>query len=131
MDLEGHTEADSASVLTAGRTAAMPAQPAEKYHADALEKRLHDRGLTHLRVRKYGKTLIVESGPKDQAWKHFRLRRDTVHLWWLDMAGRSGRWERTPYRDLMDNLADLVMDAFGWTLQDILGNPDRTSDQEY
>lgn len=104
----------------------MPRRHAETWDVDAVVQRLHDNGFPHLRARKYGASIIVESGPTDTAWKHFRLRRDTVHLWWLDMSGRGARWEKTPFRDTRDGLVDLVVQQFPWTLTDVLGNPERT-----
>lgn len=99
---------------------------AEHYHPGEVERRLHDRGLKHLRARKHGAAIIVESGPADRPWKHFRLRRDTVHLWCLDMAARGERWEKTPFRGLREELIDMVIETFPWTLEDVLGNPERT-----
>lgn len=104
----------------------MPRHQAESWDPTDVEARLHRHGLTHLRARKHGAAVIVESGPKDQPWKHFRLRRDTVHLWWLDMASQGARWDKTPYRDQRDNLVDMVIEMFPWTLADVLGNPERT-----
>lgn len=98
------------------------AQPAEDFQATAVQRRLHARGLKHLRARKYGSAIIVESGPKSTAFKHFRLRRDTVHLWMLDMAGHGQRWERTPFRAQLQELVDTVMDEFPWTLADVIQN---------
>jgi hypothetical protein len=99
---------------------------AEDYDPGQVERRLHARGLKHLRARKHGAAVIVESGPEDHPWKHFRLRRDTVHLWWLDMATRGERWEKTPFRAQRDELVDMVLDQFPWSLTDVLGNPERT-----
>lgn len=104
-------------------------QPAESFHADQLQDLLRKRGLKHLRVRRHGKTLAVESGPDKNPYKHFRLTRDTVHLWRLDMAGHAQRWERTPFRDLLDRLVTLVVETFPWTLTDVTRNPERTSDR--
>jgi hypothetical protein len=73
----------------------------------------------------------VESGPADDPVKHFRVRRDTVHLWCLDMANHHGRWERTPFRDQIDDLVLMVLERFPWTLTPIFENPARTSDPEY
>jgi hypothetical protein len=101
-------------------------RPIEKHECDAVARRLHARGLKHLRARKHGAAIIVESGPEDRPWKHFRLRRDTVHLWWLDMATRGERWEKTPFRAQRDELVDMVVDSFPWTVEDVLGNPERT-----
>lgn len=59
----------------------MPAkQPVELYDVSRVEEMLHATGAKHLRARKYGSSVIVESGPKEDPVKHFRLRRDTVHL---------------------------------------------------
>jgi hypothetical protein len=96
-----------------------------------VERRLHARDLKHLRARKRGVAVVVESGPKDRPWKHFRLRRDTVHLWRLDMSARGERWEKTPFRGTLDELVDMVTEQFPWTLTDVLGNPERTSDPEH
>lgn len=94
-------------------------EAAEPYHAERVEKLLHDAGAKHTRARKYGSSVIVESGPVREPVKHFRLRRDTVHLWCLDMANHRGQWERTPYRKYLDELVVLVIETFPWTLTPI------------
>ena len=100
----------------------MPPKPhADPWHADALRDRLHKRGFTHLRVRKRGAALTIESGPDDNPWAHARLKRDTVHLWTLQMAGRGGRWEITPFRGTMDELVEILTDSFPWTIAHIEG----------
>jgi hypothetical protein len=76
----------------------MPKYQAEDYHPKTVERLLHGRDLTHLRARKHGAAVIVESGPPDDAVKHLRLTRDAVHLWLLDIADDRGRWERTGER---------------------------------
>jgi len=86
---------------------------------------LHKRGLKHLRARKHGSAVIVESGPAEDPIRHVRLRRDTVHLWWLDFADHRGRWERTQYRATLDELIAQVIDAFPWIVSD-RENPERT-----
>ena len=72
-----------------------------------------------MRARKYGSAVLVESGPSDHPVKHFRLRRETVHLWCLDMANHRGQWERTPFRAGLDELVQTVVDDFSWTLTPI------------
>lgn len=107
----------------------MPTKPkAEPRHATRVEEALHDAGATHLRARKHGAAIIVESGPEDDPVKHFRVRRDTVHLWLLDMANHRGRWERTPFREQIEDLVLMVLERFPWTLTPIAENPARTSD---
>lgn len=98
----------------------MPAKPkAEPHHASQVERLLHQREATHLRARCYGSTVIVESGPKDDPVKHFRLRRDSVHLWCLDFAGRGDRWERTHIRANIVDSISAVVEEFPWTLTEI------------
>lgn len=92
---------------------------AEPLHASRVESLLHKHGAEHLRARCYGAAVIVESGPEDDPVKHFRARRDTVHLWCLDMSGRGERWERTPFRGNLDELVSMVVEAFPWTLTEI------------
>ena len=82
---------------------------------------LHDifaktEGLSHLRARKRGRVVTVESGPKDAVVPHVRFRRDTVHLWLLEIPGRGGKWDATPFRDDLEALLDLVRMKFPWTL---------------
>ena len=92
---------------------------AEPHHATQVETLLRRRGGAHLRARKYGTAVIVESGPAADPVKHIRLRRDTVHLWCLEMADHAGRWERTPFRASLDDLVRTVLDDFAWTLAPI------------
>ncbi|MCP4449314.1 MAG: hypothetical protein GY811_28870 [Myxococcales bacterium] len=63
---------------------------AEHYDAERVEELLHQHGTTHLRARKYGSAVLVEFGPEVEPSKHFRVRRDTVHRWCLDMADHHG-----------------------------------------
>ena len=97
----------------------MPRLSAHDHVPADVEKFLHARGLTHLRARKRGDAVIVESGPTTDPVKHLRLRRDTVHLWLLDLADHTGRWEPTPYRQSTEALLALVADTFPWTLEPI------------
>ena len=97
----------------------MPSAAAESHHATRVENMLHRRGAPHVRARKHGAAVIVESGPAADLVKHFRLRRDTVHLWRLDMATHTGKWEPTPFRAQLDDLVTTVLDDFPWTLTPI------------
>ncbi|MCA8972802.1 MAG: hypothetical protein KDC95_23665 [Planctomycetes bacterium] len=94
----------------------MPARPVETYHCSQVEDFLHDHGFAHLRARKYGSTVIVESGPKRDAIKHVRVRRDTVHLWLLDVANHRGKWERTHLRAPLNELLGELVESFPWAL---------------
>ena len=107
----------------------MPPQ-ADDHDPSHVQALLHRRGLKHLRARKYGSAVIVESGPAADPIKHLRLRRATVHLWCLDFANHRGRWERTPFRDTIDALIAQVLDSFPWTVAD-LDDPERTTDRKH
>ncbi len=111
----------------------MPSKPqAEPHHAARVQHLLHKCGASHTRARKHGSTVIVESGPKKNPIKHFRLQRDTVHLWLLDM-GHRGRWQPTPFRALLDELVGMVVTKLPWTLTPIADDAfdqERTSDPE-
>lgn len=109
----------------------MPKQQAEDSHAKAVERLLHARDFPHLRARRYGATVIVESGPDDDVYKHMRLTRDGVHVWVLHFADRNGRWEPTPFRGPLEELVTLVADTFPWTIQPVRADPERTSDRKY
>jgi hypothetical protein len=106
----------------------MPKYQAEDSHAKTTERLLHARDFAHLRARRYGATILVESGPKDDAYKHLRFTRDGVHVWFLHIADHRGRWEPTHFRGSLDELVMLVADTFPWTLQSVHGNPERTTD---
>jgi hypothetical protein len=70
----------------------------------------------HLRVRRRGDLLTLESGPPENPRRHTRLRRVSVHLWRLEMPAASNRWNLTPFRDQLEVLLDLLVYQFPWTL---------------
>lgn len=109
----------------------MPKLVAEDYHADELEEALVNRGFNHLRVRRRGDVLTIVSGPKDDPFPHARVRRETVHLWRLEMPTSTGRWECTPVRDLPDNLVVILVSVFPWALAEPPSIPSRTSGRKY
>lgn len=94
----------------------MPKLAAEDYHADDLADELADRGFPHLRVRRRGPVLTIESGKKPNVIPHARLRRDTVHLWILEMPTAGAKWETTPYRDIMDRHVERLVTELSWSL---------------
>ena len=103
---------------------------AESYHPGEVEDFLHERGFKHLRAHKRGSDVIVESGPNNDAIKHIRVRRDTVHLWLVHIADHRGKWQSTPFRGLLDDVLVLVVETFPWVLSDHSQNSGRTSDPE-
>ena len=110
----------------------MPKHRAEDHDLAAVRKFLKARqGLGHIRARSRSDLITLESGPKDDPYRHARIRRVSVHLWKLEMATHSGRWEPTPIRGQMDEVLTMLVDAFGWTLSPIFENPEGTSDPGY
>lgn len=87
--------------------------------AAAVSSYLTAEGLSHLRARKYGALVIIESGPESDPFAHARLRRDTVHLWTLELATHSGRWEKTGLRGQWRELLKALITSFPWTLAPI------------
>jgi len=94
----------------------MPKLLAEDYHAEELQEDLANHGFKHLRVRRRGDVLTIESGPKTDPFPHARVRRETVHLWRLEMPTSTGRWETTPVRDVPDTLVAILVSVFPWAL---------------
>ena len=95
----------------------MPKLPAQPEDAASVSRQLTALGLNHLRARKYGQLVIIESGSERDPIPHTRLRRDTVHLWTLEMATHTGRWEKTGFRDLRNKLVEFVVTTFPWVLE--------------
>lgn len=110
----------------------MPTHRAEPDDAERVAELLHAAGAAHVRTRTYGAAVIVESGPKRDPLRHARLRRDTVHLWCLDIADHRGRWERTPLRAPLDDLVSSLAREFPWALTPVADDyAERTSDPEH
>lgn len=123
MDLEerqGAESQDQESRVKEARSEDMARYSAETWDASDLQRFLHEQGHEHLRVRKHGALLVIESGPDDDPVNHARFRRDTVHYWTLEMATHTGKWERTGLRGTLDDLRQMLVDTFGWTLTAIV-----------
>lgn len=111
----------------------MPKLAADQAHADDTAAQLQQHaGLQHLRVRKHGAAIVIESGPQDDPVRHARVVRYTTTLWGIEIADHRGRWEDTGMRATRAQLVDTLIQDFGWVLTDIVGeNPERTSDPKY
>jgi hypothetical protein len=90
---------------------------AEDDHLEDVEDFLASRKqLKHLRARRRGDAIIIESGPKNAPSLHARLRRISVSRWSLDMPDHRGRWEPTPYTDTLEPLLKQLVKDFPWAL---------------
>ena len=81
--------------------------------ADLLARR---EGLGHLRVRRSGDLLTLESGDTADPLPHVRFRRATVQYWTLEAATHTGRWECTGFRDTLPRLVDQLVTTLAWTI---------------
>ena len=97
----------------------MPKFSAESYDAERVAEFLTERGLRHLRARRRADVVTIESGAATDPFPRARLRRVAVHIWRLEMATRSGRWDVTPFRASLDELLLLLVNTFPWTLQPV------------
>ena len=93
----------------------MPKHIADALQASSLEGLLEARELNHLRVRRHGDLLVLESGPTDDPLAHARLRRMGAHIWCLEMPSHKS-WETTPFRGQIQELLTLLEADFPWTL---------------
>ncbi|KYG11383.1 hypothetical protein BE21_57635 [Sorangium cellulosum] len=93
---------------------------ADPVHAEAVASRLSARGFPHLRARKRGELVVIESGPDDDPIPHARLRRDTVQLWRLEIATHTGRWEPTGIRAPLNDILDVLVHDFPWVLTPVV-----------
>jgi hypothetical protein len=82
-------------------------------------------------VTKRGLLLTLVSGSEDDPWRHVRFRRDTVHLWRLEVAVRGNKWERTPFRTHIDELLEILTTDLSWVIAPVVENPGGTSDPRY
>jgi hypothetical protein len=85
--------------------------------ADDLREWIAAReGLEHLRVRRRADLLTLVSGDDADPIPHARFRRATVHLWTLECATHTGRFERTGFRDTLPRLFELLISTFPWVV---------------
>lgn len=95
----------------------MPKLSADRIDVLCAEDYLREHtDLGHLRVRKYGALLILESGPKDDTVAHARLRRVTKQWWTPELPSHTGIWSALPERLPIGEALDLLHTQFPWVL---------------
>jgi hypothetical protein len=90
--------------------------PIDRSHVEELRHILSRLGLQEFHVAKHSPCLRVEAIDEQGNYPVLRLRRDTVHLWILELPKSTNRWETTPYRATMPELMNMVVADFGWLL---------------
>jgi hypothetical protein len=73
--------------------------------------------LAHLRVKKYGKSLMLMSGPEHDAQKHARFGHIAGSTWGLSFPRHTGKWEKTPFTGTLDDLLDTLVTNFPFYLE--------------
>lgn len=91
---------------------------ADEDHLDDVEDFLErHKQWKHLRARRRGDAIIIESGPKSDVSTHVRLRRISAQRWSLDISDHLGRWEPTPYEAALEPLLKQIATEFAWVLE--------------
>ena len=70
----------------------------------------------HLRLRKRGDTIVIESGPPGDAYPHLRVRKHSATKWGIDAATHTGRWDPMPLQGPLLELLTTVAENFPWLL---------------
>lgn len=68
--------------------------------------------LAHLKVKKWGKSLILYSGEAEDEQKHARLTHVKGTTWGLSFTHHTGRWERTPFTGTLEELWETLVNNF-------------------
>lgn len=92
--------------------------PASDADVSAVTSFLKTAGLAHLRCRRRGNAVILESGSKADAVPHVRFRKIGPRAWAADAADHRGRWERMHLHGQLAESLKIVADTFPWLLAD-------------
>ena len=91
--------------------------PVDEFDIARLERLVDDRpDLSHLCIKKHGKSLILYSGSPNDPFKHARFTLLGKREWQLSFPLHTGRWETTPFIGTLDEMFTTAADAFGWHL---------------
>ena len=96
----------------------MPKIHADDIHFFSVESLLEARPhLAHLRPRKYGDTIVLESGTKRSPVPHARFRRVTKQWWNIEICIQPGHWDVLPdFRGQLGQALELLDTSFPWVL---------------
>jgi hypothetical protein len=86
--------------------------------ADDVRDIFKKHKLSHLRVRRRGDYLIVESGDEADPVRHARFHHVTQGLWTLDAATHTGQWEPTMQRAVLLKLVETLLTEFSWLISE-------------
>jgi hypothetical protein len=89
---------------------------ANRAEADALQRLLHERGRTHLRVNSHGDHLIVFSEEDGEPEPRLRLTALPAGRFGVSFRHHTGRWEPADITGSMIEALDAVEALAGWHL---------------
>jgi hypothetical protein len=93
--------------------------PAESHHVDAVLDHLAGFDhLGHVRARRRGDLITLESGPEERPIPHTRFRRVSAHRWQIEMPMRGGKWDGSPARGPLLEALEAVIAEFPWMLEE-------------
>ena len=81
-----------------------------------VENKLLASGLNHLKVTKRGENIIIYAEDKYGKSNRCRFIYIKANFYNLNMANHLGRWEPTPFQGALDELLEMVIEQFPWTL---------------
>lgn len=73
-------------------------------------------GLGHIRLRTWGKSIVLYSGQDPDRDEHARLTSASPRIWQLSLPKYNGGWERTPFAGGLDDVLAVLVDQFGFWL---------------
>jgi hypothetical protein len=94
----------------------MALEPEDTEELEELLAR-HEGG-AHLRVKKRGDSLTIYSGEAPHTVLHARITHLGRGQWGLSFPRHTGRWERTPFVDTMEEIMATLISDFGFYLDD-------------
>jgi hypothetical protein len=94
----------------------MPKFAEDPFAVFSLEELIQKHGLEHLRVRKHGDLLVIESGPKRDPIPHLRLRRVSRQWYSPEVPDHRGHWQRLDMRARAHVVFETVIHEFPWLL---------------
>ncbi len=84
----------------------------------ALQKVLDQHeDLGHLWIRTWGKSLVLCSGTREDRWDRARFTDMGRGTWMLAFPKPSGGWEKTPFVGPLHEVAEMLINSFGWHLE--------------
>lgn len=90
----------------------------DRYAAEELQELLERYPqFKHLKLRKYGDSLILYSGEEKNRLNHARLTELGHGQWGLSFPHHSGRWDKTPFTGSMEELLSMLVQDFPYYLQ--------------